>query len=84
MNINSTCLHELKPLIMALGLDVGRVSITGTYDVTNLKIGKLKHKILQIFKTDALLLRYLGYVQVKVLQKQGYVEKNTLIQYFSN
>ena len=46
MNINSTCLHELKPLIMALGLDVGRVSITGTYDVTNLKIGKLKHKIL--------------------------------------
>ena len=42
MNINSTCLHELgsvlKPLIMALGLDVGKVSMTGTYDVTNLKI----------------------------------------------
>ena len=41
MNINSTCLHELgsvlKPLIMALGLDVGKgkVSMTGTYDVTN-------------------------------------------------
>ena len=44
MNINATCLHELgsvlKPLIMALGLDVGKVSMTGTYDVTNLKIGK--------------------------------------------
>ena len=27
---------------MALGLDVGKVSMTGTYDVTNLKIGKLQ------------------------------------------
>ena len=44
MNINSACLHELgsalKPLIMALGLDVGKVAMTGTYDVTHLKIGK--------------------------------------------
>ena len=30
----------LKALIMAIGLDVGNVSMTDMYDVTNLKIGK--------------------------------------------
>ena len=41
MNKQSAGLHEfgtvLKPLIMALGLDVGKVSMTGMYDVTNSK-----------------------------------------------
>ena len=44
MNIYPTCLHELgsvlKHEIMALGLDVGKASMTGTYDVANLKMGK--------------------------------------------
>ena len=44
IQILHACLHDLlsvlKPLIMALGLDVGKVFMTGTYDVTNLKIGK--------------------------------------------
>ena len=30
----------LEPLIMAIGLDVGKVSMTNLYDVTNLKIGQ--------------------------------------------
>ena len=29
-----------KPLIMVLGLDVGKLSMTSMCDVTNLKIGK--------------------------------------------
>ena len=36
----------LKLFIMVLGLDVGKVSMTGMYDVTNLKIRKIKHKIM--------------------------------------
>ena len=37
-------LHEIgsvsKPLIMAIGLDVGKVSMTDLYDVAKLKIGQ--------------------------------------------
>ena len=42
MNKQSAVLHEfgtvLKPLIMALGLDVGKVSMTGMQDFTNSKM----------------------------------------------
>ena len=44
MNKNLKGLYKtgsaLKPLIMAIGLDVGKVSMTNLYDVTNLKIGQ--------------------------------------------
>ena len=44
MNNKSTGLYKigsvLKPLIMAIGLDVGEVSMTNLYDATNLKIGQ--------------------------------------------
>ena len=51
MNTQSAGLHELgtvfKPVSMALGLDVGKVSMTGMYDVTNSKmVNHQKHDYL--------------------------------------
>ena len=67
---------------MVLGLDLGKVSMTGIYDVTDLKMGNIKHKTIQFFEDICSTAQILRKSPSKVLQKQGYVSnKNTLIQY---
>ena len=68
-SMNKTCtgLYKigsvLKPLIMAIGLDVGEVSMTNLYDATNLKIGQ--HQIQDNVNYEGLYLvrRYLVNLQ---------------------
>ena len=83
MNKQSAGVHEfgtvLKPLIMALGLDVGKVPMTGTQDVTTSDM--VNHQTHDHLKFEGI---YSGNLQVKVLPKQNYVHTYTLIQYWSN
>ena len=50
MNKKSTGLYKigsvLKPLFVAIGLDVGEVSMTNLYDATNLKMDSIKYEMM--------------------------------------
>ena len=67
-------LHELgsvfNPLIMVLGLDVNKVSITGMCNVTNLKVGQHQPQYyLNLESIESTAQIHLRNIQVKVLQR---------------